>query len=234
MSEAKVIIVTGAGSGIGRATSVMLAKAGHTLVLVGRDKGKLEQTAALLDASRVQVIAADITASGAPALIIAAVLARWQRIDVLVNNAGKAKMTPIAEATEALATELMRVNAIAPALLIAAVWPTFLRQQRGLVVNISSLAAIDPFPGFFAYGATKAAVESLARSVASEAGDTAIRAYNIATGIVETPMLEGVFTYEQVPADKRRAPEDVAAVVAQCVAGQVAVASGQTLIIPNL
>ncbi len=230
----KTALVTGAGSGIGREISRALAAEGYALTLVGRSQSSLEETAAALGTGHVQLMPVDIGAPEAGRRLIEACLARWNRLDVLVNNAGQAQQKSISDTTDALLQALFAVNFNGPAELIRAAWPAFVRQGRGVIVNISSLAAYDPFPGYFAYAASKAALESLARSVAAEGGSLGIRAYNVAAGIVDTPLLDRLFSEAQVPRTKRRAPREIAELVLRCIAGNVDVPNGGTIMVPNL
>ncbi len=229
----KVAVVTGAGSGIGRSTAQALSGAGYRVVLVGRHPESLAETASRLAAETVLVKALDLEIAGSAAQVVEDCLARFQRLDLLVNNAGRAERHPIGATTRAEMMSLFSLNAFAAAELIAAAWPFWLQQKSGVVINISSLAAHDPFAGYFTYGASKSALESLARSIAAE-GHANICAYNLALGVVDTPLVRRLFSDTEIPIAKRRSPEEIAAAVLRCANGQAGVANGQTIIIPNL
>lgn len=231
MSES-VSIITGAGSGIGRATAVALSRAEHRLVLVGRRREALDATAGLL-ATPVHVVPVDVADGDSPALIVAQALDAFGRIDTVVNNAGYAPLKPIDETTPAMIEEVFRINAIGSANLIARVWPLFLRQRGGCVVNVSSMATIDPFPGLFAYAAAKASVELMVKSCANEGRAHNIRAFAIAPGAVETPMLRSLFSKEQLPASQCLAPEQVASVIVDCILGRRNADNGRTILLPS-
>lgn len=234
-----VAIITGAGSGIGRATAQLLAAAGYTVVLVGRRLEALEQTAALLTgpadhgdlAGASLCIDADIADSASAAEIVAAAMARFGRIDVLVNNAGAAPLAGIAQTTPAMIEETFAVNAMGPANLIAASWPIMAAARHGCIVNVSTLGTQDPFPGFFAYAAAKASVNLMARSCAKEGRAVGIRAFSVAPGAVETPMLRANFNEARVPRSAALAPEAVAALIVDCIGGKHDARNGDTIFI---
>jgi NAD(P)-dependent dehydrogenase (short-subunit alcohol dehydrogenase family) len=128
-------------------------------------------------------------------------------------------------------------NAIGPACTIAAAWLVFRRQfsERRLspigqcVVNISTLGTRDPFPGFFAYASSKACMNVMAHSCAKEGAEIGVRAFSIAPGAVETPMLRSLFSREVLPADHALAPERVAEEILACIVGERDALNGQTI-----
>jgi NAD(P)-dependent dehydrogenase (short-subunit alcohol dehydrogenase family) len=98
-----------------------------------------------------------------------------------------------------------------------------------VVVNVSSAAARDPFPGFAAYGAAKAALNLFGLSAAREGLKIGVRVHTIAPGAVETAMFRQIMTPEQYSADLTLKPEDVATIIAQCVAGELRYTSGEVI-----
>lgn len=223
-------LVTGAGSGIGRATAVLLGQAGHRLALVGRRREPLEQTAAMCGADSL-VLPADVGDSAAAGGIVEATLARFGRLDNLVNNAGYAPCLPVNRHTPDLLERVYRVNALGPAVSIARAWPEFVRQRKGCIVNVSTMGTIDPFPGFFGYAASKAAVNLMARSCALEGREYGIRAFAVAPGAVDTDMLESLFPH--VPRERRLPPEAVARVILECIRGDRDAQVGQTIVLAS-
>lgn len=224
-----VALVTGAGSGIGRETSLALAGLHHRLVLVGRREELLRETASLLSDSDAVVIPGDVGDAALAEALVGRALDAAGRLDVLVNNAAIAPSVPVERTTPALLDEVFRIDAVGPGLLIARAWPVFVRQRSGCVVNISTMATADPFPGFFAYAAAKSALESMTRSCAVEGRRLGIRAFAIAPGAVETPMLRRLFDERAIPPGRCLSPRRVAEVVAACVRGDHDDRNGQTI-----
>ena len=225
MPHNAVTIVTGAGSGIGRAVCLRLARAGQRLALVGRTEASLRETQRLIgdvadNRAETLVITADVAAPQAAHRIADPVLERWGRVDALVNNAGMAPLLPIEQTDHARLVETFQLNVFGPALLIAHLWPVFRTQGGGRIVNVASRAVVDPFPGFFMYAASKAAIDSFTRSIENEGAAAGICAFTVAPGAVETAMLRRAFSQEQVPPDQAADPDDVAAVIAECVLGR--------------
>jgi len=227
-----VALITGAGSGIGRAITVALAGAGMRVALVGRRDEALRETSRLCIGGGL-CIAADVAAPGRMRSAVDEVCRTFGRLDVLVNNAGVAINAPIAGHDEASVRDTFGVNASAPAIAIAAAWPVFERQRCGCVINISSMASVDPFPGFFAYAASKAALNMLTRIAADEGKSIGVRAFAICPGAVETPMLRSLFDTRQVPAAMAADPSQVAALALACVRGEHDDAIGEQLFLPS-
>ncbi len=231
-----VAIVTGAGSGIGRETAVLLAKAGYRVSLVGRRKNKLQETQEDINsgdnaAAAAMHVAADVSDPASAATIADRTLEAWGRVDVLVNNAAVSPLQPIEETNDDLLEQCFAVNTFGPMRLVARLWPTFARQSGGCVVNVSTLATVDPFPGLSVYGASKAALESLTRSIVNEGRKLGIRAYTIVPGAVETAMLRSLWNEDDVPPERALSPEQVAEVVVACVKGEREVDMGQTILL---
>jgi len=211
----RVALITGAGSGIGRATALRLARDGFRLALVGRNHRTLEETGrALPSGSHSLTLPADVGIATEVHDAIDDTLDHFGRLDVLVNNAGHAPLLPIEQTTPEVLDECFRVNALGTAYAIAKAWPIFQRQRSGCIVNVSTMGTADPFPGFFAYAAAKASVNLMARSCAKEGAAFNIRAFSIAPGAVETPMLRALFPESAIPREGCLAPEEVANVIA--------------------
>jgi NAD(P)-dependent dehydrogenase (short-subunit alcohol dehydrogenase family) len=226
-----VAVVTGAGSGIGRAVALALGGEDFRLALVGRNADKLQSTANSL--AEALLIPADLAEPDAAGRVVDQVLRKWGRVDVLVNNAGAAPLVPIDETTDTLIDETFAINAFAPIRLVVRLWPVFCSRQAGCVVNVSSIAVADPFAGFTAYAASKAAVEALTRSVANEGRAHGIRGFSVAPGAVETQMLRSNFSARQIPPDRTLDPADVARVVVDCILGRREADLGRTIPIPS-
>jgi 3-oxoacyl-[acyl-carrier protein] reductase len=231
MDEA-VAVITGAGRGIGRATALLLARAGYRLALAARNGGELEAT--LRDAhigGREAGIAVptDVSRAEQVELLIRTTLDRFGRMDAVVHCAGLAPVRAITETSVEEWRAVIDTNLSAAFYLCKAAWPAFERQRGGVVVNVSSFAARDPFPGFAAYGAAKAGLNLFGLAAAREGERIGVRVHTVAPAAVETAMFRQILTPEQYPADKTLAPEDVATTIAQCVTGELKYTSGEVI-----
>ena len=186
-TNARTVLVTGAGTGIGRATARAFAAEGATVVVVGRRAEPLTETAT--GHPGITPLTGDITGAGEPARIVSAVLAAHGRLDVLVNNAGVAGATPLAEVSEETIHTQLATNVVAPTLLAKAALPA-LAEARGVIVNVSTPIGVRGWPENSVYGATKAALDSLTRSWAVELAPRGIRVVAVAPGAIETPIAE--------------------------------------------
>ncbi len=183
------VVVTGAGSGIGRAVARQLLRTGADVVLIGR------RTAPLADASgtpgaigSAMAAGCDVADAGAVADVVSAALARFGRIDGLVNAAGVARFAPLGTATAADLELMLDAHLRGPVNLVTACLPA-LRERHGAVVNVSSVGGALAMPNRSLYGASKAALNSLTRSWAVELAPT-VRVNAILPGPVETPMYD--------------------------------------------
>ena len=231
-------IVTGAGTGIGREISAQLAEAGYRVVLVSRSQAHLESTTneikeRLSEPPKMLIVPADLTDQQQALSIVDQTMNELGRVDVLVNNAAVAPTLPIEETTGDVLSQTFSLNIYAPALLVASLWKVFQQQASGCIVNISSMATIDPFDGLSIYAASKAALESLTRSIVNEGRPWGISAYAIAPGAVETPMLRTLLSKEELPSEKTLSPAAVAKVVLQCVMGRRCDDLGRTIVLPS-
>lgn len=225
-----VAIITGAGGGIGRATALELARRGFRLVLCGRRRDVLDETLAQsAPAGDGLAVVADVTRPPDVDRLVQQTVAEFGRVDVVVNNAGLAAVRSVEEMTHEEWHAIIDTNLSAAFYLSKAVWPTFKQQNGGAIVNISSQAARDPFPGFAAYGAAKAGMNLLSLSLAREGAKHGIRVYTVAPGAVETKMFRGILSGEQFPTEQTLDPADVARVIGQCVVGDLRFSSGEVI-----
>ena len=225
----KVALITGAGSGIGRALAVRLAGEGYALALASRTESALDETARLLGDADYYIHPADVADIHQCDDLVAAAASRFSRLDLLAHVAGYAVQASIPDTTPDAWRQSFDVNVAAAYALTRAAWPIFARQNSGLIVNVSSMASIDPFPGFAAYASAKAAVNMLTRVTADEGDPIGLRAVAIAPGAVETPMLRSMFDEKMIPRDATLDPDVVAKVIADCAAGRREFESGAVI-----
>jgi NAD(P)-dependent dehydrogenase (short-subunit alcohol dehydrogenase family) len=213
--DGQVAVVTGAGSGIGRATAVALAREGARVAAVGRRKEPLEETLASLasDPDASFAVPADVTDADAGEQVVQEVVHRYGRVDLLVNNAGlNVARRDLAALSVADWQAILQVNLTGTFLMTHAVLPVMREQGSGTIVNVSSIAGLRA-RGFTgpAYNAAKAGVNSLTESVNLAERRNGIRACAVCPGEVETPILDKRPT---PPTPEARAlmlqPEDVA------------------------
>ena len=225
----RIGLITGASRGIGLATALRLARAGYAIVAVARREPDLAAAAEQIRAAGADcaTIAADLGTAREAGRIIDAAVQRFGRVDVLVNNAGCAPLAPIERFEPAEFERVCALNMAAVFHTTRAVWPVMTQQGDGVIVNLSSLASLDPFPGFAVYGASKAWVNLFSQAMAAEGKSHGIRVFAVAPGAVETGMLRAAFP--DFPAEKTLAPDAVAAVIASLCQPALAACSGQTL-----
>jgi NAD(P)-dependent dehydrogenase (short-subunit alcohol dehydrogenase family) len=187
----KTAIITGAGSGIGRAIAIAFAHEGANVALVGRRKQKLEQTAQVAGGSPL-IIPADISQSSQIHGIIEQTAQRFGGIQVLVNNAGLLCPGTAEQITEAQWDETFNVNVRGLWLLSRAVLPYLRKSGGGSIVNIASVLGINGVRLRAAYAASKGAVVLLTKCMAVDHGPEHIRVNAICPGFVETELTEAV------------------------------------------
>jgi NAD(P)-dependent dehydrogenase (short-subunit alcohol dehydrogenase family) len=243
----RTALVTGGGSGIGRAVAVELARRGMDVLIVGRRREALAATAEAHPAIGYQVGNVSAPADITEMVAAARELGRPGRIDVLVNNAGIGRPAPLGEIEPDMAQRLWATNVLGPTMLAQQALP-FLLESRGTVINISSTFGAKPAPGISMYGATKAALEQLTRSWALELAPRGVRVNAVAPGPVQSEALERMglspaeiaqvkaTEQDRIPLGRRGRPEEVARWVAHLadpaiwVTGQVIGVDGGYLV----
>jgi NAD(P)-dependent dehydrogenase (short-subunit alcohol dehydrogenase family) len=228
--EGKRAVVTGAGSGIGRATAVAFARAGAKVLLVGQNEDRLAESARLVADTGAEAVvqAADVSRSEDVQRYVAAARERFGGIDVLFNNAGwEGPVAPLAEYPEDAFDRVMAVNVRGVFLGMRYVLPLMLEQGSGAVVNNGSVGSERGLPFTCAYNASKHAVLGLTRTVAAEVGAQGVRVNAVLPGMIDTRMLRtlvGALGAEDIdqgvaavglvaPQARTGDPDEVAAVV---------------------
>jgi NAD(P)-dependent dehydrogenase (short-subunit alcohol dehydrogenase family) len=183
----KVAIITGASSGIGRATASRLSRDGFSVLAVGRDPAAIANVCRDLEAGGGTAAAcvADVTADAGPREIVASAVAKLGGIDALVNAAGIIASGSVMETTDAGWDAMMDVNVRAPFRLIREAADALIA-RRGAVVNVSSVAGLRSFPNVASYAVSKAAVDQLTRCAALDFAATGVRVNAVNPGVVVT------------------------------------------------
>jgi NAD(P)-dependent dehydrogenase (short-subunit alcohol dehydrogenase family) len=187
----KVAIVTGAGSGIGRASAMLFAAEGAKVVIAEIDAQRGEETVAAIQANSHQAVfvRADVAKEADVAHLVEDTVARWGRIDILFNNAGVVLVKPLEEMTEAEWDRVMSINVKAAFLAIKHVVPHMRRSGGGAILNTGSIASLTGQLHTPVYVASKGAIALLTKSLALDYGRARIRVNCICPGITDTPML---------------------------------------------
>ncbi|HLI32932.1 MAG TPA: SDR family oxidoreductase [Solirubrobacteraceae bacterium] len=198
------VMITGASSGIGRAAARKIAEAGGIPILVARNVERLEQVRAEIVAAggTAYVYAADLTVPEQIDDVLARIFADHQRIDALVNNAGRSIRRSVALSYDRMHDyeRTMQLNYFAAVRLILGVLPHMRERRRGHIVNVSTIGVQASPPRFSAYVASKAALDAFTRVVASEVLGDGVTFTTIHMPLVRTPMIEPTKIYRAFPA----------------------------------
>jgi 3-oxoacyl-[acyl-carrier protein] reductase len=214
----KVAVVTGAGSGIGRATAIRFATEGASVVVNDVERDRASETVQLIiDAGGSAIdVAADVTDADAVDGMVQHAVDTYGRLDVMHNNAGYGRPDRVGELTDELLDEMLRVNLFGVLHGTRAALRVMIEQRSGSIINTASTAGLFAAADRSAYGAAKSAVLNLTRSTAVENGQYGIRANAICPGPIETPAFRRFapdldFYASQLPMRRLGRPEDIAA-----------------------
>ncbi len=183
-------LITGASSGIGRATALAFAQAGIDVALVSRSQDKLEAIAKAAHEAGVEtkVYALDLANIEQVKAEIGAIAADFAPIDILVNNAGMGYTNPLSETPLSDWQQVINLNLTSVFQCILGVLPTMRQQQRGTIINVASIAGQQFFPDWGAYSVSKAGLIALSKTLAAEERHHGIRVVTICPGAVNTSL----------------------------------------------
>jgi NAD(P)-dependent dehydrogenase (short-subunit alcohol dehydrogenase family) len=183
--QARVWLVTGASSGFGRAITEAAVAAGDIVVAAARRTGPLDELVAR-HPDQVEAVSLDVTDTARGRAVVDDLVARYGRLDVLVNNAGHTQVGAAEETTEQELRDLFEVHFHGPVALTVAALPHFRRQRSGAVVQLSSVGGQVTAPGFGAYCATKFALEGWSETLASEVAPFGVKVLIVEPGAFRT------------------------------------------------
>ncbi|MFI5613834.1 SDR family NAD(P)-dependent oxidoreductase [Amycolatopsis sp. NPDC051903] len=229
-------LVTGATSGIGRATAVALAKLGAHVLVSGRDAGRGEQVVQEIVAAGGQgaFLASDLADAESARDLASRALAVTGHVDVLVNSAGIFPFGPTAETTEPDFDSVYSLNVKAPYFLVAALAPAMAKRGTGSIVNVSTMVAEFGAAGMGLYGSSKAALELLTKSWSAEFGPSGVRVNAVSPGPTRTEgtaeMGEGLDNLASLaPAGRPATPDEIAAAIVFLITGGASFIHGAVL-----
>ena len=190
--SSKSVLVTGAGSGIGRATAIALGRKGARLTLTGRREEPLQETAKLVEEAggEAQAVPGDVADAAARERVVQAAVERFGRLDVLVNNAGSVRAGRLENVEEDEVRSQIDVNLTAPILLTRAALGALRESGDAAVVNVSSGFGLVGMPFYSVYAATKAGIAHFGEALRRELFGEGVHVMTIYPGATETPMME--------------------------------------------
>jgi 3-oxoacyl-[acyl-carrier protein] reductase len=243
--DGHVAVVTGAASGMGRATAMLLADEGVRVALVDLDPLRVgDVTAEIVDrygADRACGVAIDVSEAHQPKRVVAEVIERWGRLDIVVNNAGISLVSSMFSDDDAFDLAWHRtldVNLTAHAMFVRAALPHLVESPSGRVVNVASTEAIVATGGIAAYSASKAGVTALTRSMAVELGRHGITVNCVCPGPVLTGMTADIpepdrdaYARRRVPLRRYGDPEEVAHMIVNLCLPSSSFVNGATVVV---
>uniref|UniRef100_A0A914WYM9 Uncharacterized protein n=1 Tax=Plectus sambesii TaxID=2011161 RepID=A0A914WYM9_9BILA len=248
----KVVIITGASSGIGRATAVQFAENGATIALTGRDTKSLEETKQMAikaggKAETILLIAADVTNTSDTKRIVEETVQKFGRLDVLVNNAGGGTMAGHSDSSFMQPLEVfdyvINLNARSLIALCQEAIP-HLKKAQGNIVNVSSIGSFRPLPSYTYYQMAKSAVDQLTRNLSIALAADGIRVNNVNPGSIRTNFganagrtpevataLEELYLKPNIPMHRRGEPEEIASTILFLASKEASYITGQLIVI---
>ena len=224
----KSVLVTGAGSGIGRAAALALARKGARLTLTGRREGPLKETARLVEEAggEQRVVAGDVTDAEARGRVVRAAVERFGGLDVLVNNAGGVRAGRLENVGEDEVRSQIEVNLTAPILLTRAVMGALRESSDAAVVDVSSGFGLVGMPFYSVYAATKAGIAHFGEALRRELFGEGVHVMTIYPRATETPMMDSNEAGPELGFEYESAEDVAEALVAGLEAGELEVVRG--------
>jgi NAD(P)-dependent dehydrogenase (short-subunit alcohol dehydrogenase family) len=231
--SAKVAIVTGGGTGIGRGVALALAHEGARVVVCGRRKEPLDEVVQTIWRAGGNAVAvqADVSREQDVELVLQTALETFDGVDILINNAGIGGGAPIHEHNIADWDRIMAINLRGPFLMARAVLPTMRARRSGHIINISSESGLEYYPGDGAYGISKHALNALSEYIQRENQDLNIRVDSICPGMVVTEMSENSPGLDH---SKCLYPEDIADLVLWLISRRTNIKIGTPVLIQTM
>lgn len=238
----KVILITGASSGIGRAIALETARQGANVVVnyIGKPDSAQEVVRQIEhDHGAALAIEADVSKSDQVERMIAQTISQLGRVDVLVNNAGIEKESPFLDKPESEFDAVIGVNLKGPFLCAQAAARDMAKRKKGTIINISSVHEDLPFPGYSAYCAAKGGLRMLCRDLALELAPHGINIVNVAPGAIDTPINTRTLSdpekklalNREIPLGRVGEPQEVAKLVCYLASNDAAYITGTTVVI---
>lgn len=226
----KIVVVTGGTSGIGLACVKKFVMAGDTVVTCARSKFDFRNEFPS-HAQNIHLHQADLCEPNAILQLIESVINQFQCIDVLINNAAFVPKAKLCDLSEQDFQGSVGVNLRSVFLGCQAAFRHFEAQGHGTIINMSSMAAVDPFPGFSLYGGCKAWIETFTQAIAQEGRELGVFCAAIRAGAVETPLLRSVLP--DFPIEQTVSPQAVANLIFETVQQRDFTLSGKSIPIEN-
>jgi NADP-dependent 3-hydroxy acid dehydrogenase YdfG len=231
----RTALITGASSGIGKATALAFAKAGINLALVGRSADKLAAVATAAEAAGVKAktYVVDLSVVDRVSIEIAAIASDWDNLDILVNNAGMAYTNPIGATPLADWQQVIDLNLTSVFQCIQGILPQLRHRKSGTIVNVSSIAAKQVFPNWGAYSVSKFGLMALTQAIANEERVNGIRATAICPGSVNTPLWDTATVQADFDRTTMLTPEMVAESILYAVLAPAGAVVEELIIMPS-
>ena len=231
----RTALITGASSGIGKATALAFAKAGINLVLVGRDQDKLTAVAQAAEAVGVtaKTYVVDLSLLDRVSAKIAEIAAEHQNLDILINNAGMAYTGSIADSPLADWQKVIDLNLTSVFLCVQGILPHLRQRKSGTIVNVSSIAGKQVFPNWGIYSVSKFGLMALTQAVAGEERTNGIRVTAVCPGSVNTPLWDTDTVQADFDRSAMLTPEMVAEGILYAVLAPVGAVVEELTIMPS-